>query len=1025
MTSAIDATLPVAGSPTTQSVRDNFAAAKAEITALQAAIPASVKTYGAVGDGSTADLAAFQAAEAALDTIYVPVGTYRLTSPMALNPAKLYYGTGILKFDTATVWRRGGSAGTGNPEKYTLIYEYSSQSDVSLTIDGVAQTISWIDAFTIQAPASTTAQSVIITIANGTLRLGSVPQSIRALNMLGTAVPNLAPAQASPTATWTGFDNTALGSRALLAATTADNATAVGSRAARSLTTANNVTAIGFQAAYRANADANTAVGSIAGEWLTTGGDNTLIGATAGAKLTTGASNTAVGSTSLAGSQTASFLTAVGYRAMGGVLETATPTNSTAVGAFAADQLDGNAQGNTAVGYRALCGNSNSNTGTFNVAAGYFAARNNSSGSSNVSIGVAAGQNNTTGSNNIYIGFQAGQANTTGSGNIIIGYQAYQGQTTPSNALVIANQSGTPFLLGNMAGPGSSSNSLTLDGTLNAKLRDFVSVKDYGATGDGTTDDTTAVQAALTAAATSGKAVCLPAGTYRLTAGLTAAAVLLRGEGTQSVLLFDNIGTGVNGITFTPAAADRTAGCTDLAILVKTSNGGSAIKTAQNSTQYTTNRSKYVFRDLLIAGATAPTTPLGFERAESWTVGLDIGDAWMVDIQGIDAYGNFRIDQDPTGQLQSAFIRTNANGAVLTLRADTVTCTSFYRGVEIGTKTFFQIQKFDLAHCYDGIYQTTTVNAYSESKLAQGNINAQRYGVFFSTISTREITGVVVRRHKDGWKSGATNWVGFSLDACNQVWLSACMAQPDESAGAFPGTQYGISSVAGSGLVVTGFIAGANLDYGIYADNCTMLTVDDTVSLQNAAGDTLFRLVNNTRNSGLGAYNLVSTFAGTVYGDDGSIGATVTQRLPVGATVAGNILPDATVTRNLGSSSVRWSTVYASSFSASGSMSTPYVAQSVSTAVTAAGTTQATAQALSSSVSVHVVTTAAASSGVTLPSGTAGREVIVLNRGANAVTVYPASGGQIDALGTNVGVSVAVSGKARFVCTASTQWWQV
>ncbi len=37
MTSAIDPTKPVAGNPTTQSVRDNFAAAKSEIEALQSA----------------------------------------------------------------------------------------------------------------------------------------------------------------------------------------------------------------------------------------------------------------------------------------------------------------------------------------------------------------------------------------------------------------------------------------------------------------------------------------------------------------------------------------------------------------------------------------------------------------------------------------------------------------------------------------------------------------------------------------------------------------------------------------------------------------------------------------------------------------------------------------------------------------------------------------------------------------------------------------------------------------------------
>ena len=36
MTSAIDSSKPITGSPTTQSVRDNFAAAKSEIEALQA-----------------------------------------------------------------------------------------------------------------------------------------------------------------------------------------------------------------------------------------------------------------------------------------------------------------------------------------------------------------------------------------------------------------------------------------------------------------------------------------------------------------------------------------------------------------------------------------------------------------------------------------------------------------------------------------------------------------------------------------------------------------------------------------------------------------------------------------------------------------------------------------------------------------------------------------------------------------------------------------------------------------------------
>jgi polygalacturonase len=48
--------------------------------------------------------------------------------------------------------------------------------------------------------------------------------------------------------------------------------------------------------------------------------------------------------------------------------------------------------------------------------------------------------------------------------------------------------------------------------TVQTKLRERISVKDFGATGDGTTDDTAAIQAAVTASA--GKALYFPAGTY-------------------------------------------------------------------------------------------------------------------------------------------------------------------------------------------------------------------------------------------------------------------------------------------------------------------------------------------------------------------------------------------------------------------------------------------------------------------------------------------------------------------------------
>lgn len=59
------------------------------------------------------------------------------------------------------------------------------------------------------------------------------------------------------------------------------------------------------------------------------------------------------------------------------------------------------------------------------------------------------------------------------------------------------------------------------------RLRDWISVKDFGATGDGATDDSAALQAAFDYVAANGGTLYLPAGTYRLVAAninLTSAA---------------------------------------------------------------------------------------------------------------------------------------------------------------------------------------------------------------------------------------------------------------------------------------------------------------------------------------------------------------------------------------------------------------------------------------------------------------------------------------------------------------------
>lgn len=110
--------------------------------------------------------------------------------------------------------------------------------------------------------------------------------------------------------------------------------------------------------------------------------------------------------------------------------------------------------------------------------------------------------------------------------------------------------------------------------------------------------------------------------------------------------------------------------------------------------------------------------------------------------------------------------------------------------------------------------------------------------------------------------------------------------------------------------------------------------------------------------------------------------------------------------------------------STSGSLTTPSLSgETFSTTNNVTAGTDAQGQGALTS-DYNVITTAATNpSGVTLPAATTGRRVIVVNKGANPINVYPASGGTIDALAANASVQLAVNAMAIFNASSTTQWY--
>jgi hypothetical protein len=105
--------------------------------------------------------------------------------------------------------------------------------------------------------------------------------------------------------------------------------------------------------------------------------------------------------------------------------------------------------------------------------------------------------------------------------------------------------------------------------TTASKLQESVSVKDFGAVGDGTTDDTAAIQAAIN----TGASVFIPAGTYKITSTLTFpnTVSVLRGAGLESSIISCN---GVSGGALKPASMSYFRPCwSDFGISGNSSTG--------------------------------------------------------------------------------------------------------------------------------------------------------------------------------------------------------------------------------------------------------------------------------------------------------------------------------------------------------------------------------------------------------------------------------------------------------------------
>jgi hypothetical protein len=131
-------------------------------------------------------------------------------------------------------------------------------------------------------------------------------------------------------------------------------------------------------------------------------------------------------------------------------------------------------------------------------------------------------------------------------------------QMTVSNAgVVTANSFVGAISAGNISSSTAIATGSTTARTLANRFADVVNVKDFGAVGDGVTDDTAAIQAAIDSLGTIGGIVQVPSGTYKVSSALNISSYInLKGSGAVSSTLLTNSSTNnviyINGVSNSP-----------------------------------------------------------------------------------------------------------------------------------------------------------------------------------------------------------------------------------------------------------------------------------------------------------------------------------------------------------------------------------------------------------------------------------------------------------------------------------------
>lgn len=404
-----------------------------------------------------------------------------------------------------------------------------------------------------------------------------------------------------------------------------------------------------------------------------------------------------------------------------------------------------------------------------------------------------------------------------------------------------------------------------------------INVKRFGAKGDGTTIDTYAFKVAADYMNANPQAsLLIPPGSYVIDDTITSKPFLIVGDGNPSLIAKNMAGKALFDMTFPSTDKSRVMGSVGVEWVADGADIDCAILGPKDAAQYDTYFLRYIIRDNYCRGATRNTSGYSFSWTNSATRWFRVGDCVGAQISHNCIQGKFDIKTDPSTQMEECGFEFDASSAIMSVRMHDNNIGPIKTGVNILNRVFMTAHDNDLIGTLDGLVWNGATK-FNEPKIHHNNINAQRNGIVVDGAGYMTFTDNTIRRHSSGWKGGSNDWYGYRITNGTDIKILHSTVQPDESAGAFPGTMFGYALTDTANSLLDGNFVGVGCDQGITQVNCTSVNINNTISTQSAADAILFRFTANSRRCTVGQYSLVSSFSGTVLSKDATIVNDVTM----------------------------------------------------------------------------------------------------------------------------------------------------